>query len=253
MNLNGKVVAVTGAGQGIGQGIALHLAEAGASIAVLDIDEVKAGECARLCEKMGVDARAFGCNVAEEAQVETVFAQVGEHFGRLDGLVNNAGIARDALLVKVKDQQVTKKMTLQQWQSVLNVNLTGTFLCAREAVMQMLKQSVDEGVIVNISSVARVGKYGLSNYSATKAAVVTLAEVWARELARYNIRTGAVAPGIIETELLAATQAEAVERWIKGIPLQRTGHVRQISQSVQFIFENDYFTGRCIETDGGLR
>ncbi|MCG8673063.1 MAG: SDR family oxidoreductase [Pseudomonadales bacterium] len=253
MDLNNKTIAVTGAGRGIGHGIAIALAQQGANIAVLDINAEDAATSAAACEKQGIKANAYVCNVADEESVEACFANIRKDFDALHGLVNNAGIARDATLVKTKDGQVVGKMSLAQWQSVIDVNLTGTFLCAREAAALMIESQVEEGAIVNISSVARAGNYGLSNYSASKAGVATLAEVWAKELARYNIRTGVVAPGIIDTDLLAATQPAARERWISGIPLKRLGDTSHIADAVRFIFENSYFTGRVVEIDGGLR
>lgn len=253
MDIKDKVIVVTGSGRGIGRGIALGCARKGAKIAVVDLNIADAQETVRLCKQAGVQAKAYGCNVANESEVEKLFAEITADFQAVHGLVNNAGIARDATLVKFKDGKLENKMSLQQWQMVIDVNLTGTFLCGREAAIKMIESGVDEGVIINISSVASAGNYGLSNYSATKAGVVALAEVWARELARYNIRTGVVAPGIINTDLLAATQPAARERWISGIPLKRPGEVEHIADSVVFILENNYFTGRCIETDGGLR
>jgi 3-oxoacyl-[acyl-carrier protein] reductase len=144
-------------------------------------------------------------------------------------------------------------MSLQQWQAVIDVNLTGVFLCGREAARCMLENGVEEGVIVNISSIARQGSFGQTNYAAAKAGVVAMAEVWARELARYNIRTGVVAPGTINTDMIAAMKPEARDRLVSSVPLKRLGEPEHIARSVQFIFENDYFTGRVIETDGGLR
>jgi 3-oxoacyl-[acyl-carrier protein] reductase len=181
-----------------------------------------------------------------------MFDQVANDFGTLHGVVNNAGITRDGLLVKAKDGDISK-MSLQQWQTVIDVNLTGVFLCGREAAARMIQLGVDEGVIVNISSLARHGSFGQSNYSAAKAGVIALAEVWAKELARYNIRTGAVAPGTINTDMLAAMKPEARDRLINAVPLKRLGEPEHIAMSVKFIFENSYFTGRCIDTDGGLR
>lgn len=254
MELSEKTVVVTGAGRGLGKSIAITLAEQGANIAIVDVNEADAQQAAETCENLsGTQARAYVCNVAEEHAVVDLFNQVQTDFGAIHGLVNNAGIARDALLVKAKDGKVEKKMSLDQWQAVIDVNLTGVFLCGREAAAKMIEANIEEGVIVNISSLARAGSYGLSNYSAAKAGVATLAEVWAKELARYNIRTGAVAPGVIDTDLLAATQPAAREKWIAGIPLQRLGQPEHIAKTVQFIFENSYFTGRCIDTDGGLR
>jgi len=248
-----KVIVITGAGRGLGRSMAISFAQKGANVAAVDLNQTELDATVSACHSEGASVKSYICDVTQEDQVEDLFNSVVEDFGTLHGLVNNAGIARDGLLVKAKGGHVEKKMSLKQWQDVIDVNLTGTFLCGREAAVKMIECNVDEGVIVNISSVAKAGNYGLTNYSATKAGVATMAEVWAKELARYNIRTGSVAPGIINTELLAATQPAARERWISGIPLRRIGEAEHIANSVTFIFENTYFTGRCIETDGGLR
>lgn len=253
MQLNGKVVVVTGAGRGLGRGIALALAGKGARIACVDLNEDDLRDTVVQCEQAGGEAKSYLTNVAREEQVVTLFDQVMSDFGALHGVVNNAGITRDGLLVKAKDGEVVSTMSLQQWQAVIDVNLTGVFLCGREGVKRMLEQGVEEGVIVNISSLARQGNFGQSNYAAAKAGVVALAETWARELARYNIRTGAVAPGIIDTDMIAAMKPEARERLVSSVPLRRLGQPEHIARSVLFIFENDYFTGRVIDTDGGLR
>ena len=254
MELQEKVIVVTGAGRGLGRGIAVTLARQGAHLACVDLNEEDLRETAKLCEDAGGKARHWVCNVAREEEVERLFAEVADSLGGLHGLVNNAGITRDGLLVKYKDGEIQKKMSLQEWQAVIDVNLTGVFLCGREAAAKMLELGVEEGVIVNISSLARQGSFGQSNYSAAKAGVAAMAEVWARELARYNIRTGAIAPGTINTDMIAAMKPEARERLIAGVPLKRLGEAEaHIGRTVQFIFENDYFTGRCIEIDGGLR
>jgi 3-oxoacyl-[acyl-carrier protein] reductase len=253
MDLKQKVIVVTGAGRGIGRGLATHLAGKGAHIAVVDLNQDDIDATVGLCKDLGVEARGYKANVAVEAEVEQLFSQVASDFGALHGLVNNAGITRDGLLVKAVDGKVEKKMPLQQWQAVIDVNLTGVFLCGREAAAKMIELGVTEGVIINISSVARYGSFGQSNYAAAKAAVATLAETWAKELARYNIRTGAIAPGTINTEMLAAMKQEARERLVQAVPLKRLGEPVNIAQTAAFIFENDYFTGRCIDIDGGLR
>lgn len=253
MQLNGKVVVVTGAGRGLGRGIALALAGKGARIACVDLDEGDLRDTVVQCEQAGGEAKSYLTNVSREEEVVTLFDQVMSDFGALHGVVNNAGITRDGLLVKAKDGEVVSTMSLQQWQAVIDVNLTGVFLCGREGVKHMLAQGIDEGVIVNISSLARQGNFGQSNYAAAKAGVVALAETWARELARYNIRTGAVAPGTIDTDMIAAMKPEARERLVSSVPLRRLGQPDHIARSVLFIFENDYFTGRVIDTDGGLR
>lgn len=252
MNLKDKVVVVTGAGRGLGRGIATHFASKGARVAVVDLNQDDLNETVAQCKAAGGDGKAYLANIAKEEEVVNLFDQVVADFGALHGLVNNAGITRDGLLVKAKDGEVTT-MPLTQWQAVIDVNLTGVFLCGREAAARMVKLGVEEGAIVNISSVARYGSFGQSNYSAAKAGAAVLAEVWAKELARYNIRTGAVAPGTINTDMLAAMKPEARERLISTVPLKRLGEPVNIAQTVAFIFENDYFTGRTIDLDGGLR
>lgn len=252
MQLKDKVIVVTGAGRGLGRSIAGMLAAQGAHIACVDLNQEDLNETANVCRQAGGEGKAYLCNVAKEEQVTALFEQVVSDFGSLHGVVNNAGITRDGLLVKKKDDDITT-MSLQQWQAVIDVNLTGVFLCGREAAAQMIKLGVDEGVIVNISSLARKGSFGQTNYSAAKSGVAAMAEVWAQELARYNIRTGAVAPGAINTEMVAAMKPEARDRITSVVPLKRMGEPEHIAMTVKFIFENSYFTGRCIDTDGGLR
>lgn len=253
MDLNNKVIVVTGAGRGLGRGIAEGLAGAGAHIACVDLNQDDLDETVNLCQQAGGGGRAYQVNVAQEEEVEQFFHKVVQDLGRLDGCVNNAGITRDAQLVKFKEGEVQKKMSVDEWQSVMDVNLTGVFLCGREAAARMLELGVDEGVIVNMSSLARQGSFGQSNYSAAKAGVASLAEVWARELAKFNIRTGSIAPGTINTDMIAAMKPEAREKLTQAVPLGRIGETEHIANAVKFIFENDYFTGRCIEMDGGLR
>ena len=253
MKLTDKVIAITGAGRGLGRSMALHLAEKGAHIAVIDLNQTDIDETVQLIEGLGVKAKGYNVNVAIEEQVVNLFDTIVSDFSTLDGVINNAGITRDGLLLKIKDGEVTGKMSLQQWQSVIDVNLTGVFLVGREAAERMIKLNVNEGVIVNISSISRHGSFGQTNYSATKAGVIAMTEVWSKELTRYNIRTGAVAPGTINTDMIAAMKPEARERLVKAVPLNRLGEPENIAQAVTFIFENNYFTGRVIEVDGGLR
>lgn len=252
MQLKNRVVAVTGAGRGLGRGMAVEFARKGARIAAIDMNPDDLAETARQVKEAGSEARTYKANVAREDEVVQTFEAILRDFGALHGLINNAGITRDGLLVKAKDGEVST-MTLAQWQAVIDVNLTGVFLCGREAAKHMVSGKVDEGCIVNISSVARYGSFGQSNYSAAKAGAAVLAEVWAKELARYNIRTGAIAPGTINTDMLAGMKPEAREKLVAGVPLRRLGEPVNIAQTAIFIFENDYFTGRCIDTDGGLR
>ena len=211
MELNQKVIVVTGAGRGLGRGIATFFAGKAARLACVDLNQEDLDATVAACEAAGGEARAYLANVAKEEEVEALFNNVVADFGTLHGLVNNAGITRDGLLIKAKEGELISKMSLQQWQAVIDVNLTGVFLCGREAAAKMVETGVEEGVIVNISSLARHGSFGQSNYSAAKSGVAAMAEVWARELARYNIRTGAVAPGTINTDMLAAMKPEARE------------------------------------------
>lgn len=252
MDLRQKVIVITGGAQGLGKAMAINLAKAGSSIVIIDINPQLLEVTLKEFESLDINAVAIAANVANEAEVEKAFAQVLEQCGRIDGLINNAGIIRDGLLVKCKDKKIVDRMSLSHWQQVIDVNLTGVFLCGRTAVEHMLEQG-NEGVIVNISSISRAGNIGQSNYAAAKAGVAALTTTWAKELARHNIRCAAVAPGYIETEMTQAIRPEVVEK-IKGvIPLKRMGSVDNIADTVRFIFENDYLTGRVIELDGGLR
>ena len=252
MDVRGKTILVTGAGQGIGRALALHFAKKGAQLALLDTNPESIAATRAQCAALGATARSYIGNAAREDSVIGALDAVTADFARIDGLVNNAGIVRDALLVKVKDGQVTGKMTLAQWQEVIDVNLTGVFLCARETAQRMISDGRG-GVIVNISSISRAGNIGQTNYTAAKAGVAAMTVVWAKELARYGIRVGAVAPGFIRTPMVEAMKPEALAKMTAPIPLGRLGEPEEIAHAVGFIFENDLFTGRCLEVDGGLR
>lgn len=251
MKLNDAVIAVTGAGRGLGQAMAVMLAEQGAKLALIDINEADLAETLGLVEKAGSQGRAYGCNITEEAAVEATFKRIGEDFGTLNGLINNAGVMRDGMLLKTRDGELSK-MSLEQFQSVINVNVVGTFLCGREAAATMVAKGA-HGVIINISSVSRAGNMGQTNYSASKAAVATMAVTWGKELARFGIRTGAIAPGVVKTAMTDQMKPEAIERMESVIPLRRMGLPDEIAHGVKFIFENDYFTARVLEIDGGIR
>jgi 3-oxoacyl-[acyl-carrier protein] reductase len=252
MDIRDKTIVVTGAGRGIGRAIALQMARHGANLALIDLNTADLEASEALCRAESVQARHYRVNVADEGDVIDAMKRVAGDFGRLDGLINNAGVLRDALLVKVRDGAVVGRLTLDQWNAVISVNLTGVFLCGREAATQMIELG-NGGVIVNISSVSRVGNAGQSNYSAAKAGVESMAVVWAKELARYGIRAGSIAPGFTHTEILTAMRPEVLERLTETVPLRRLGKPEEIAHAVRFIFENDFFTGRCLELDGGLR
>ncbi len=252
MQIKGSTVVITGGGRGIGRELAKSFAARGADIAVLDLNQADLDETAKQCSALGVTARGYIANVTKEAEVIAAMDAVVRDFGRLDVIVNNAGIVKDGLLLKVKDGQVVGKMGLEQWQPVIDINLTGVFLCGREAAERMVR-SGKGGVIINISSVSRHGNPGQTNYTATKAGVAAMAEVWAKELARFGIRTGSIAPGYTATDILAAMRPEMIEKLTSTVPLRRLGTVGEIAHAAIFIVENDFFTGRCVDVDGGMR
>lgn len=252
MELKGKVIAITGGGRGLGRAMATEFAAKGAKLALLDLSIESLEETAKLCEEAGSEAKCYTCDVANEDQVVETFDKIVADFNALDGLINNAGITRDAMFVKAKEGKVTKKMTMAQWQLVMDVNLTGTFLCGREAACKMIELGT-KGVLINISSVSRHGNMGQTNYSATKAGVEAMAVVWAKELSRYGIRAASIAPGFIATEMVLGMKPEALEKVENMIPLRRLGQPAEIASTAMFIFENDYISGRCFEIDGALR
>lgn len=252
MQLTDKVIAITGGARGLGFATAQRLGSQGARLALLDMSAEALDEAVSSLSSQHIDAQAFVVNVADEASVQTAFADIATRMGPVSGCVNNAGVTDDALLIKVKDGKVEKRMSLSSWQKVLDVNLTGVFLCGREAATQMVEAG-HQGVIVNISSISRAGNMGQSNYAAAKAGIHALTVTWGKELARYGIRAGTVAPGFIATDMTASMRPDMLERISASVPLKQLGEPDNIAQSVAFIFENDYFTARIIECDGGLR
>lgn len=252
MKLQDQVIAITGAARGLGLETAIALGRQGAKVALLDLNGKELEGAAEQCRTQGIETRIYACNVSDEAQVSETFQSLTQDFGRLNGLINNAGIIRDAMLVKASAGEVQEKMSLATWQSVIDTNLTGVFLCGREAAVNMI-ESDSSGCIVNLSSVARAGNVGQSNYSAAKAGVVAMTTTWARELARYKIRSMAVAPGFIETEMTRSMPEHAKKHLSQLIPLGQPGQAHHIASTIVHIFENDYLTGRVIEVDGGLR
>lgn len=246
MEVAGKNIVITGGGRGMGRRFAEDLKRAGAKPYVLDVmqenlDALKAAT--------GIVGQIV--DVTSESAVEAFFENFTSEYGAPDVLINNAGITSDALFIKQKGDEITK-FPFSNWQNVINVNLTGVFLCAREAAFQMVKNKV-KGVIVNISSISRSGNLGQTNYSAAKSAVDSMTVTWAKELSRYGIRVGAIAPGYINTEMVAKIKPEVLDKIVEKIPAGRLGEMEEISRTVQFIIENDFFTGRVIEVDGGMR
>ena len=250
MDIRGSKVLVTGAASGMGRVFALELAKAGASVAACDLNLAGAQETAGMAKGIV----AIEADVSKEDQVQSAIKKAAEALGGLNVLVNNAGLFKDALLVKVdKDSGEIKRMSLANWQKVIDVDLTGPFLCTREFAAHCIETKTQPAVVVNISSVARYGNPGQTNYSAAKAGLVADTDVWAKELARYGIRTGAIAPGFVDTPILQGMKPEVLEGMLKPVPLRRVAKPEEVYLAVKFIIECDYFTGRCIDIDGGMR
>jgi len=252
MNIKGRTIIITGSAQGLGRAMALAAAEKGGHLALVDLQPDALEESAELCRQAGGEARVYTANIAQEQEVETLFKNILKDFGSVDALINNAGITRDAMLLKVKDGELTSRMSLEDWQAVIDVNLTGVFLGTREAAACMVRRGT-QGVIINISSISRAGNMGQSNYAAAKAGVAALTVTWAKELARYGIRVAGIAPGVIATNMTAAMKPEALEMLKSVIPLGRLGTPEEIAHTAMYILENDYFSGRLVEVDGVCR
>ena len=246
MDMQGKKIIITGGARGMGRQFALDLKALGAQPYVVDVIQENLDA---LMAETGIPGSKV--DVGNEKDVEAFFEKYVAEHGAPDVLVNNAGITADSLFIRKKGEDITK-FPLSNWERVLSVNLTGVVLCAREAAFHMVKNGV-KGVIINISSISRSGNLGQTNYSATKAAVDAMTVTWAKELARYGIRVGAIAPGYINTEMVAKIRQEVLDKIIQNIPTGRLGEMSEISQTVTFIIENDFFTGRVIEVDGGMR
>jgi 3-oxoacyl-[acyl-carrier protein] reductase len=245
---------VTGGGSGMGREFTLRLAEAGAAVAVCDMNEEGMKQTLELARGLRGKTVAIRANVADENDVIRLMADAEKQLGGLNALINNAGIFRDGLTVK-RDRRTgeIRKMSLENWRAVIDVDLTGPFLCTREFAARVIESGTKPAVIVNMSSAARHGNRGQANYSAAKAGLVADTRLWADELAPYGIRTGAIAPGLIETPILQAMPPEELAKLGEQVPLGRLGKPSEIFQAVKFILECDYFTGRCIDVDGGLK
>jgi 3-oxoacyl-[acyl-carrier protein] reductase len=240
---------VTGGANGMGRCFVEQLKRGGAAVFFCDVD---ASGVARAAAETGAPGTV--ADVTSEEEVGRMFAEARDAIGPVNVLVNNAGIIRDGLLVK-RDRATGELSTLSRarWDQVLAVNLTGPFLCMREFALGCLRDEVRPAVAINMSSVTRVGNVGQSNYAATKAGLVADTTLWARELARHGIRVGAVAPGYIATPMVASMRPEVLAKVIEPVPLQRLGEPEEIWQAVRFVIECEYFTGRVVEVDGGLR
>ena len=245
-------VIVTGGASGMGRHFSLELCREGASVAAFDVSADGLAALEKDAAGLPGKLRTYPVNVAREAEVVEGVGKAWSDLGGVTVLVNNAGIFRDGLLVKVdKATGKVEKMPLASWQAVLDVDLTGPFLVTREVVARMV-EAKGKGVIVNISSVSRHGNPGQSNYSAAKAGLVADTKLWSLELARYGIRVGAIAPGFVRTPILEAMRPEVLEKTLASVPLKRLGEPAEILAGVRFIIECEYFTGRCLDIDGGL-
>ena len=244
MSLQGKSAIVTGAAQGIGRAIAECLAQAGADIAVADLDPGRSSETVASVEKLGRKALSLKVNVADTNETKAMVEQVLKAWGKVDILVNNAGITRDGLLLRMKEED---------WNLVLQINLNGTFNCTKAVLQPMTKQRY--GRIVNIASIVGViGNAGQANYSASKAAVIGFTKTVGREYASRNVTVNAVAPGFIDTAMTHGLPADVKETLLKQIPLGRLGTPADVAAAVRFLVSEDaaYITGHVLHVNGGM-
>jgi 3-oxoacyl-[acyl-carrier protein] reductase len=251
--LKGKVVIVTGAAAGIGRATALRFAEEGCRVAAWDVDDAKTDELVAEIGAAGGEGFFQKVDVASSDAVNRAVDEVVERWGGVHALVNNAGIVRDAQLVKYKDGQVVSTMSDELFDAVLSVNLKGVFHCTRAVVPHMI--SGGGGSIVNASSVVGLyGNFGQTNYVATKAGVIGMTKTWARELARYGIRVNVIAPGFVATEILAAMPQKVLDQMVAHTPMGRMGAPRDLAEAYVWLASDaaSWITGITLSVDGGL-
>ena len=245
MRFENKVAVVTGGSRGIGRAICLELAGQGASVVLCYAgNEQAAGETAQACRALGARVTCMRCDVADAQQVKDMMRAVVKEYGRIDVLVNNAGVTRDSFLLMMRESD---------YDAVLDTNLKGTFLCTKNVVHAMMKQNC--GRIVNVSSVTGLrGNPGQANYAASKAGVIGLTKAAARELAMKNITVNAVAPGFIETDMTAAMTSAARAAALAVIPAGRLGQAQEVARAVAFLASDEaaYITGQVLAIDGGM-
>lgn len=251
MKLQNKAAIVTGGGSGIGRATALRLAKEGAAVVVCDTNQGGLDETVHLVGAQGGNAIGVAGNVVDRAEAQHIVDAALEKFGRLDILINNAGISRDALTVRVKDDEI-KMMSDEQWDAVLTVNLKGTWLMSQLAAVPMMKQKY--GRVVNTASIAVQGNVGQANYAASKAGVIGLTRTLALEWARFNIAVNCVAPGGVNTPMTATIPEKILTAIVERIPLKRMAEPEEIAAVHAFLVSDDasYITGQVIWVDGGV-
>jgi 3-oxoacyl-[acyl-carrier protein] reductase len=250
MRLQDKVALITGGAAGIGKATAIRFAEEGASVVICDVD-TKSGE--KTLKELGPDAAFFRVDVTDRGSVDSWVKSVLEKFGRIDVLVNNAGIVRDSLLVKVKEGELIRQMPEDDFDLVVAINLKGVFNCTQAVAPAMIRQG--GGVILNASSIVGMdGNLGQTNYIATKAGVIGMTKVWARELGRHNIRVNAVAPGFTATDIISSVPDNILEGMMKRTPLGRLGQPLDIANAYLFLASDEasFISGNILRVDGGL-
>jgi 3-oxoacyl-[acyl-carrier protein] reductase len=251
--LRGKVVIVTGAAAGIGRATALRFAGEGCRVAGFDVNEEAGAGLVEEVAKSGGEGLFCRVDVSQADSVEKGIAAVLGRWGRVDVLVNNAGILRDAQLVKWRDGTVAGTMTDEAWDAVLGVNLKGVFLCTRAVVPHLIRGG--GGVVLSASSVVGLyGNFGQTNYVATKAGVIGMTRTWARELGRYKIRVNAVAPGFVATEILRSMPQKILDSMVEHTPLGRMGRPEDIANAYCWLASDQasFVTGHCLSVDGGV-
>ena len=244
MDLRGKVAIVTGAARGIGKSIAMKLALAGANVVIADVEEEMAKSAAKEISQKGSETISVMVNVSSLSSVEEMVKKTLDKFGRIDILVNNAGVTRDALVMRMKEED---------WDLVLDVNLKGAFNCIKVVSPVMVKQR--SGKIVNIASIVGIsGNAGQANYSASKGGLIALTKTCAKEFASRQINVNAVAPGFIETSMTERLPAEVKERLSSQIPFGKIGKPEDVANAVLFLVSEEaaYITGEVVKVDGGM-